>query len=94
MHAKWLSQLQHTVTRIHTEGIVWGDVQPMNIMIDEAMDAWAIDFWGMNNVEFVDDGVRETVEGDWMGVGRVETWLRRKVGKGRKGSESGFVSEE
>ncbi|KAH7065833.1 hypothetical protein BKA63DRAFT_496432 [Paraphoma chrysanthemicola] len=81
LHTKWLSQLRHIVTQLHANGIVWGDVHPMNIMIDEAMDAWAIDFGGMNNVEFIDDGVRETVEGDWMGVGRVGEWLGRKAGE-------------
>lgn len=36
----------------------------MNVVIDEAMNAWVIDFGGMNNVEFVDEDKRETIEGD------------------------------
>ena len=45
---------------LHDNDIVWGDVNPMNVVIDEAMDAWVIDFGGNNNVAFVDDEKRET----------------------------------
>jgi serine/threonine protein kinase len=76
MHGKWEEQLTEIVRELHAHGIVWGDVHPMNIVIDEAMDAWAVDFGGMNNVEFVDDEKRETVEGDWQGVERIfGEWL-------------------
>ncbi|KAF9693449.1 hypothetical protein EKO04_008944 [Ascochyta lentis] len=76
LHEKWEKQLAVTVRELHAHGIVWGDVHPMNILIDESMDAWAIDFGGMNNVEFVDDEKRETVEGDWQGLNRVfQEWL-------------------
>ena len=48
----------------------------MNVVIDEAMNAWVIDFCGMNNVEFVDDEKRETVEGDKQGIIRLfQEWL-------------------
>ncbi|KAF2026911.1 hypothetical protein EK21DRAFT_115283 [Setomelanomma holmii] len=81
VHEKWGKQVTSTVRELHANGIVWGDVNPMNVMIDEQMDAWVIDFGGMNNVEFVDDELRETVDGDWQGVGRLfGAWLPRKVG--------------
>ena len=48
----------------------------MNILIDEATDAWAIDFGGMNNAEFVDDENRETIAGDWQGLTKLfQEWL-------------------
>jgi hypothetical protein len=76
MHGKWEEQLTEIVRELHAHGIVWGDVHPMNVVIDEAMDAWAVDFGGMNNVEFVDDEKRETVEGDWQGIARIfREWL-------------------
>jgi tRNA A-37 threonylcarbamoyl transferase component Bud32 len=76
MHGKWEEQLTEIIRELHAHGIVWGDVHPMNVVIDEAMDAWAVDFGGMNNVEFVDDGKRETVEGDWQGIKRIfRDWL-------------------
>jgi hypothetical protein len=58
-------------------------------MVDEAMDAWAIDFGGMNNVEFVDDELRETMEGHEQGLKRLfREWLprcARAVDDGREG---------
>jgi tRNA A-37 threonylcarbamoyl transferase component Bud32 len=75
-HKKWEEQLIVIVQELHAHGIVWGDVNPMNVLIDEAMDAWAIDFGGMNNAEFVDDEKRETIEGDWQGMTRLfQEWL-------------------
>jgi hypothetical protein len=58
-------------------------------MVGEAMDAWTIDFGGMNNVEFVDDDLRETMEGDEQGLRRLfKEWLprcARDVGDGVEG---------
>lgn len=52
----------------------------MNVAVDEAMDAWIIDFGGMNNVEFVDEEKRETFEGDWQGIRRLfQEWLPSRV---------------
>jgi hypothetical protein len=54
----------------------------MNVVIDENFDAWVIDFGGMNNVDFVDDENRETVRGDWQGVGKLfGQWLPSRAGK-------------
>jgi serine/threonine protein kinase len=76
LHRKWEDQITAIVQELHAHGIVWGDVHPMNILIDERMNAWAIDFGGMNNVEFVDDEKRETIEGDWQGITRLfQEWL-------------------
>lgn len=76
LHKRWEEQLTAIVRELHAHDIVWGDVHPMNVVIDEAMNAWAIDFGGMNNVEFVDDDNRETMEGDWQGITRMfHEWL-------------------
>ncbi|OQN95381.1 hypothetical protein B0A48_18616 [Cryoendolithus antarcticus] len=71
LHKKWEQQVNTIVQELHAHDIVWGDVNPTNVIIDEAMNAWVIDFGGMNNVEFVDEEKRETVEGDWQGVQRL-----------------------
>jgi serine/threonine protein kinase len=79
LHEKWGRQVTAIIQELHAHDIVWGDVNPMNVVIDEAMDAWVIDFGGMNNVEFVDEEKRETAEGDWQGVGRLfGSWLPRR----------------
>ena len=76
LHGKWEEQLTAILRELHAHGIVWGDAHPMNIVIDEEMNAWAIDFGGMNNAEFVDDEKRETTEGDWQGITRIfQGWL-------------------
>lgn len=82
LHRKWEKQVTDMVEVLHEHGIVWGDVNPCNVVIDEELNAWIIDFGGMNNVEFIDDAKRETVEGDWQGVKYLfRKWLpSRRVG--------------
>jgi hypothetical protein len=76
LHQKWEEQITAIVQELHAHDIVWGGVHPKNIVIDEAMDAWAVDFGGLNNPRFVDDEKRGTREGDWQGVTRVfQEWL-------------------
>jgi hypothetical protein len=80
LHREWEEQITTVVQDLHAHDIVWGDVNPSNVMIDEAMDACAIDFGGMNNVEFVDDDLRETMQGDDQGVKRLfKEWLPRRA---------------
>jgi hypothetical protein len=68
----FLSNLQHS------HDLIWGDVNPCNV----AVDAWVIDFGGINNAEFVDDNNTETKYGDWQGVERLfGTWLLNRVGQ-------------
>lgn len=76
LHKKWEEQVTATVEVLHAHDIVWGDVNTCNVAIDEALNAWVIDFGGMNNADFVDDDKAETVEGDWQGVRRLfGEWL-------------------
>jgi RIO-like serine/threonine protein kinase len=76
LHGKWEEKLTAIVRELHVHSVVWGDVHPMNIVIDEAMNAWTIDFGGTNNAELVDSDKWETIEGDWQGLTRISTeWL-------------------
>lgn len=78
-HDRWKSQVTRTVKTLHEHGLVWGDVNPGNVLIDEASNAWVIDFGGMNNPEFVDNDKAETIGGDWQGIERLfGEWLRRR----------------
>ncbi|KAG9198475.1 hypothetical protein G6514_009907 [Epicoccum nigrum] len=84
LHQRWETQLRDTVYELHAHDVVWGDVHPMNVIIDEETNAWAIDFGGMNNVDFIDDDSRETIESDWLGLQSIfEKWLptQRQAGK-------------
>ncbi|KAK5075601.1 hypothetical protein LTS08_001332 [Lithohypha guttulata] len=79
LHMKWEQQVTTTVEVLHAHGIVWGDVNAGNVVIDQAFDAWVIDFGGRNNPEFVDDDKVETIDGDWQGVRRLfQVWLANR----------------
>jgi hypothetical protein len=39
LHKKWEDRVTTIVRELHSHGIVWGDVNPMNVAIDEALDA-------------------------------------------------------
>jgi len=71
LHKKWHDQVSATVEKLHRHGIVWGDMNPCNIAIDDALNAWVIGFGGLNNHEFVDDAKMETSEGDWQRAKRM-----------------------
>lgn len=71
----WVSQIEDIACKLHENGIVWGDVKPNNVLIDEEDNAWVIDFGGGYNSGFVDEDVIETVEGDVQGVSRIKEYL-------------------
>ena len=76
MHELWKTQVVAMVEALHAHGLVWGDVNAGNVVIDDQSNAWVIDFGGLNNPEFVDDGLAETEEGDRQGIGRLfDEWL-------------------
>ncbi len=67
------------MAQLHAHDLVWGDVNPGNVVIDDVGHAWVIDFGGGNHPDFVDNEKAETVEGDWQGVGRLfGEWLPSK----------------
>lgn len=72
---KWISQIQQTIKKLHSEGIVWGDVKPENILIDENDDLWFIDFGGSFTPGWVDEDKAETVKGDCQGMNRIIDFL-------------------
>lgn len=79
LHPRWEKQVKATVNALHTHGIVWGDVNAGNVVIDRHDDAWVIDFGGGNNPWFVDDDKVETMEGDLQGVRRLfQEWLSKR----------------
>ena len=91
LHQKWETQVSATLRELHRHGIVWGDVNPCNIVIDPDLNAWVIDFGGNYNWEFVDEYNAETEEGDWLGIERLfRDWLpsRRPRPSGEVGDSS------
>lgn len=79
-HRVWQEQVETIVDELHRHKIVWGDVNVHNIFIDMNADAWVIDFGGNCNVQFVDEELKETYDGDRQGLRRIfEEWLPSKA---------------
>lgn len=77
-HERWQEQVASTVEELHKNKIVWGDVHPGNILIDEQMDAWVIDFGGGWIEPFVPRRLRHTVDGDLHGIRKVFEYLDKE----------------
>lgn len=75
LHEKWLGQIRHSVSELHSRGIVWGDVKPDNVLIDGHGDAYLVDFGGGYTTGWVDRELENTMDGDLQGVRRVEAYL-------------------
>lgn len=76
LQRRWREQVERIVAELHRRGVVWGDVNVHNIFVDEDDDAWVIDFGGSDDVQFINQELKETVEGDWQGVRRIfDEWL-------------------
>lgn len=72
---RWSRQIRHLVQCLHAAGVVWGDVKPGNVLVTGEGDACIVDFGGSYTQGWVDEDKRETVEGDWQGVQRIDDWL-------------------
>lgn len=80
MHGLWEEEVRGVIGALHGHGIVWGDVNHHNIVIDDRLAPWVVEFGGGCNAEFVDEENRETVTGDWQGCHRgFDCWLPAKV---------------
>lgn len=77
LHVKWDQQLTKTVNCLNGAGIVWGDVKPANILIDEDEDAWIIDFGGGYTQGWVGKDQMETTAGDQAGLLKIKELLRQ-----------------
>ncbi|KAL9112427.1 MAG: hypothetical protein Q9227_003269 [Pyrenula ochraceoflavens] len=73
--AKWAAQVEETLALLHAIDVVWGDVKPENILIDEKDDAWLLDFGGGWTEGWVDRRLANTKEGDLQGVKRLRQML-------------------
>ncbi|KAI9719548.1 MAG: hypothetical protein M1828_006177 [Chrysothrix sp. TS-e1954] len=75
-HRKWMNQVRQVVTTLHDNGLVWGDVHPGNVVIDQNWDAVVVDFGGGYLRPFLTNRECNTVEGDEAGMHRLFRHLR------------------
>ncbi|QKX58174.1 uncharacterized protein TRUGW13939_05295 [Talaromyces rugulosus] len=71
LREKWILQIQQTIKALHSEGIVWGDAKPDNILVDKNDDLWFIDFGGSFTPGWIDEDKAETFEGDCQALDRM-----------------------
>ncbi|UPL04347.1 hypothetical protein LCI18_015281 [Fusarium solani-melongenae] len=61
---KWAGQIWETVAALHKLGVVWGDVKPDNVLIDNNNNAVVIDLEGGTTRGWVDHYVGGALDGD------------------------------
>lgn len=72
---KWAEQVQNTVTKMHSLGIVWRDVKAGNVLIDGKDDAWVIDLEGGYSRGWVDPENEGTLKGDEQGMEKLMKYI-------------------
>ena len=72
---KWKRQIEQAISLLHTHGFIWGDVKADNVLIDKDRRPWLIDFGGSWTVNWVDEHLAETKEGDMQGLRRLVEYL-------------------
>ena len=72
---KWLHQIEDMTDQMHANGIIWGDVQADNVLVDGEDNAWIIDFGGSYTEGWVDEPKMETLEGDMQGFAEMKRRL-------------------
>ncbi|KAJ3486005.1 hypothetical protein NLG97_g6705 [Lecanicillium saksenae] len=72
---KWADQIEETMKDLHALNLVWGDCKPAHVIIDEDEDAWLIDLGNSFTDAWVDPKLEGTLEGDAMGLSRIQKWL-------------------
>ncbi|GKZ24855.1 hypothetical protein AbraIFM66951_001700 [Aspergillus brasiliensis] len=75
LRQKWLGQVTRSIERLHSCGVVWGDVKPDNVLINLQGDAYLIDFGGGYTKGWVDAELANTPEGDLQGLQRLSRFL-------------------
>ncbi|KAF7904194.1 hypothetical protein EAF00_001528 [Botryotinia globosa] len=74
---RWGTELEDLVEELHAAGLVWGDVKPSNVLVDQDERLWVIDLKGSYPPGCVDETNRDSQEGDLQGVKRIKEWLAK-----------------
>jgi hypothetical protein len=58
---KWAGQIKQAIKQLHSQGVIWSDATPRNVLIDREDNAWLFDFGGGFNFK---RELMDTIEGD------------------------------
>jgi serine/threonine protein kinase len=90
----WANECAKIVKILHDNDIIWGDAKADNFMVDEEDNLWIIDFGGSYTEGWVDPELKETVEGDDMGLRKVTAALHDPEGCTYDPNEDGEEKDE
>jgi tRNA A-37 threonylcarbamoyl transferase component Bud32 len=79
LRERWAHESEKMKEVLHEHGIIWGDAKADNFMLDENDQLWIIDFGGSYTEGWVDPEIKETMEGDDMGVEKIANALHDPV---------------
>jgi serine/threonine protein kinase len=96
---KWANECAKIVKILHDHDFIWGDAKADNFMVDGEENLWIIDFGGSYTEGWVDPELKETEEGDDMGLRKITAALHDPEGctydpneedeeEGKKGKEA------
>ncbi|KAF4971004.1 hypothetical protein FSARC_2107 [Fusarium sarcochroum] len=71
----WGTQIGETIWELHNIGVVWGNVNAANVVIDENEDAWLVGFGGGWTNGWVDKDKTSTEQGDNQGLSSIVEYL-------------------
>ncbi|KAL1596452.1 hypothetical protein SLS60_009098 [Paraconiothyrium brasiliense] len=75
LRKSWSEKVGSYVAQLHEHKIVWGDAKADNFLVDKNDELWIIDFGGSYTEGWVDPELKETIEGDDMGVQKIKDAL-------------------
>jgi tRNA A-37 threonylcarbamoyl transferase component Bud32 len=73
--AEWSRKCEKYVHILHDNDIIWGDAKADNFVVDKDGELWIIDFGGSFTEGWVDPELSETLEGDQMGLDKIQRAL-------------------
>ncbi|KIW46664.1 uncharacterized protein PV06_02316 [Exophiala oligosperma] len=72
---RWYREVEAMVHILHSEGFIWGDVSPNNMIIDEDENVWIADFGGGYTCGWIEPEDMETMKGDLEGLKVLKEYL-------------------
>ncbi|KAM5350727.1 hypothetical protein ACJ41O_007232 [Fusarium nematophilum] len=91
---KWASQIRETVAKLHGLGLVWGNVEANNVIIDKENNAIIVGIEGGTTTGWVDRELDGTVQGDEQGLERLTDFIFNDESPLRRGPASDAESSQ